>query len=163
MKGPGSVPLRVTLVAALLLLVAVGLAASGLAVTTALQNTLLNRVDTQLEEAASGWARPREDRPPPPSGDIGPGRPPTSFYVRSVTADGTVRTSINDNSSAGPDLTAAASPTPVTVGSAGGGDEQCFFLKLRAAGRTAAAGFGRWGRQHRHPLPMPKMSHFGNG
>lgn len=124
MRGPGSVPLRVTLVAALLLLVAVGLAASGLAVTTALQNTLLARVDTQLEEAASGWARPREDRPPPPSGDIGPGRPPTSFYVRSVTADGTVRTSINDNSSPGPDLTAAGSPTPVTVGSAGGGDEQ---------------------------------------
>ncbi|MBM7413496.1 MULTISPECIES: HAMP domain-containing sensor histidine kinase [Nocardiaceae] len=118
-----AVPLRVTLVSVLLLLVALGLVGSGLAVTSALQNTLTQRVDEQLMEGASGWARPRSDRIGPPPEEANPRRPPAAFYVRSVAADGTVRTLVNDFGDAEPDLTGALSITPTTVGSVGDPDE----------------------------------------
>ncbi|MBY6538089.1 HAMP domain-containing histidine kinase [Rhodococcus sp. BP-349] len=118
-----AVPLRVTLVTVLLLLVALGLVGSGVAVTSALQNTLTQRVDEQLMEGASGWARPRSDRIGPPPEEANPRRPPAAFYVRSVAADGTVRTLVNDFGDAEPDLTGALSITPTTVGSVGDPDE----------------------------------------
>ncbi|PRC47721.1 two-component sensor histidine kinase, partial [Mycobacterium sp. ITM-2017-0098] len=51
------IPLRVSLVAATLLLVACGLLASGIAVTTILQHSLMNRVDDTLLDASRGWAQ----------------------------------------------------------------------------------------------------------
>ena len=54
--GPGSrlaLPLRVTLVASVLVLVAIGLALSGLATTTVLRSYLLDRVDNDLVGAVA--------------------------------------------------------------------------------------------------------------
>ncbi|MGB7361725.1 MAG: HAMP domain-containing sensor histidine kinase [Rhodococcus sp. (in: high G+C Gram-positive bacteria)] len=115
-----AIPLRVTLVAVLLMLVTLGLVGSGVAVTSALQNTLMQRVDEQLMDAAAGWAKPRGDRflGPPPSA-ANPLRPPTQFYVSSVAADGTIRTPVNDADDIQPDLGDARSSTPTTVGSVG--------------------------------------------
>lgn len=111
-----ALPLRFTLVAALLLLVAAGLLASGIAVTSALENSLMDRVDQQLTEASQGWAQPREDRGPLPIGAPNPGRPPSNFYVRSVATDGTVRTPVNDGDDA-PDLSGELNAQPTTVAS----------------------------------------------
>ena len=56
-QGRRGVPLRVGLVAATLVLVAFGLLASGIAVTTILQHSLMNRVDETLLDASRGWAQ----------------------------------------------------------------------------------------------------------
>ena len=53
---PG-IPLRVALVAATLVLVAMGLLASGIAVTTILRTDLINRVDQTLIDASNSWAQ----------------------------------------------------------------------------------------------------------
>ncbi len=50
----GGVPLRIGLVAATLVLVACGLLASGIAVTTILKHSLMNRVDDSLLDASRG-------------------------------------------------------------------------------------------------------------
>ena len=54
-----ALPLRVSLVAAMLLLVGCGLLASGVAVTSILQHSLMSRVDERLVDASTGWARSR--------------------------------------------------------------------------------------------------------
>ncbi|MDJ0107232.1 two-component sensor histidine kinase, partial [Rhodococcus erythropolis] len=85
-----SLPLRFTLVAALLVLAALGLLASGVAVTSALENSLTQRTDKTLYEAVDGWAKPHTRDLQPPS-DVGPQtRPPSPFFVRTVTPDGKV-------------------------------------------------------------------------
>ncbi|MEW1931543.1 HAMP domain-containing sensor histidine kinase [Rhodococcus sp. NPDC079359] len=112
-------PLRFTLVAALLLLVGLGLLASGVAVTSSLESSLMRRLDSQLVEASQGWAKPGGERPPFPIDEPNPNRPPTNFFVRSVANDGTVRGPINDVAESVPDLSGAPSATPKTVGSEG--------------------------------------------
>ncbi|OZC51618.1 sensor histidine kinase [Rhodococcus sp. 14-2483-1-1] len=112
-------PLRFTLVAALLLLVGLGLLASGVAVTSSLETSLMRRLDQQLVEASQGWAKPGGERPPFPIDEPSPNRPPTNFFVRSVATDGTVRGPINDVAESVPDLSGAPSATPETVGSEG--------------------------------------------
>ncbi len=112
-------PLRVTLVAALLVLTALGLLASGIAVTSAMQNSLISRTDTSLRDASLTWAKPRIHPLSPPGGEPGPSRPPTPFYVRSETPDGVTRMVINDGA-VDPDLSEVVTgTTPVTVGSVG--------------------------------------------
>ncbi|MGF0312188.1 MULTISPECIES: sensor histidine kinase [Nocardiaceae] len=113
-----NLPLRFTLVAALLLLVGLGLLASGVAVTSSLETSLMRRLDSQLVEASRGWAQP-DARPLPPVDEPNPGRPPSNFFVRSVANDGTVRGPINDVAESVPDLSGAPSATPETVGSEG--------------------------------------------
>nr|MBM4734302.1 HAMP domain-containing protein [Prescottella equi] len=114
-------PLRVTLVVALLLLAAAGLLASGVAVTSAMQSSLIERTDRQLFDAAHGWAKPRDPWPLPPVSAPGPSRPPSAFYVRTTEPDGTVRLEVNDESTnATPEI--SDDPGPVTVGSVGGED-----------------------------------------
>ncbi len=113
-----NLPLRFTLVAALLLLVGLGLLASGVAVTSSLETSLMRRLDTQLVEASRGWAQP-DARPLPPVDEPNPGRPPSNFFVRSVANDGTVRGPINDVAESVPDLSGSPSSTPTTVGSEG--------------------------------------------
>lgn len=134
MRRLRALPLRITLVAALLLLAAAGLLASGIAVTSAMERSLLNRTDRQLSDAAHGWAKPRDPRPVPPLAEPGPNRPPSQFFVRITGPDGTVRMEVNDESiNATPEL--VADPGPVTVGSAGGGD-----IRWREMSVTSPAG-----------------------
>ncbi|WP_433681277.1 sensor histidine kinase [Nocardia sp. CA-119907] len=74
-RASSAVPLRVTLVLALVLLSALGLLASGMVVTSALENSLLHRTDQQLRDAVMAWSRPR---PPSPAN---PPHPSSTFYV----------------------------------------------------------------------------------
>ncbi|SON60594.1 hypothetical protein MSIMFI_02090 [Mycobacterium simulans] len=50
-------PLRVSLVAATLVLVLCGLLASGVAVTSILQHSLISRIDAALLDASRTWAQ----------------------------------------------------------------------------------------------------------
>ena len=83
LRGRG-IPLRVGLVAATLVLVACGLLASGIAVTTILRHDLTNRVDETLLEASRSWAQAPRRMPSPPIEGPNPARPPSDFYVRGV-------------------------------------------------------------------------------
>lgn len=65
---PHGLPLRVGLVAATLVLVACGLAASGVMVTSILRHSLISRIDQTLLEASRGWASaPRRQVPASPT------------------------------------------------------------------------------------------------
>ncbi|WP_179474777.1 sensor histidine kinase [Mycolicibacterium vinylchloridicum] len=112
-----ALPLRVGLVAAMLLLVGCGLLASGIAVTSTLQHDLVNRADQTLLDASRGWAQAPRRMPPPDEGP-NPARPPSNFYVRGVDADGHVWMAVNDRDAepALPDDNDVGS-SPVTVGS----------------------------------------------
>ncbi|MBO0884463.1 MAG: two-component sensor histidine kinase, partial [Mycobacterium sp.] len=90
-----AVPLRVGLVAATLLLAACGLMASGVAVTSILRHSLINRVDQTLLDASRSWALSQRGISPvrqSPNVD----RPPSNFYVRSIASDGRTWTVVND-------------------------------------------------------------------
>ncbi|MGA9376699.1 MAG: sensor histidine kinase [Mycobacterium sp.] len=111
------VPLRVGLVAATLVLVGLGLLASGVAVTSLMRHTEIQRIDQTLLEASGGWARaPMMTSTPVP--DPSPAYPPSNFYVRGTDSGGSVRLAVK-NGSAGPVLPANndVGPNPVTVGS----------------------------------------------
>src|SRR3984893_8978755 len=110
-------PLRVALVAATLVLVACGLTASGIAVTSILRQHLIQRADQTLEEASRGWAQAPKGALKVPHG-ANLDRPPSNFYVRSLTSDGRGRTIINDRNAepALPDNNDVG-PEPTTVGS----------------------------------------------
>jgi two-component system OmpR family sensor kinase len=109
--------MRVGLVAATLVLVACGLLASGIAVTSILQHSLISRVDQTLLDASRSWAQaPR--RPSPPVEGPNPARPPSNFYVRGIDPDGRIWMAVNDRDAepALPDDNDVG-PVPVTVGS----------------------------------------------
>lgn len=114
-------PLRVSLIAATLALVAFGLLAQGYAVTAILSHRLISRIDETLIDAAHGWALEQRPIRPAVDGEPNPGRPPTSFYVRDVDPDGNVWTVINDHN-AEPRLPPSndVGPEPVTIGSVDG-------------------------------------------
>ncbi|MFD4293406.1 sensor histidine kinase [Rhodococcus sp. NPDC058505] len=118
MPRPRRAPLRVTLVAVLLVLAALGLLASGVAVTSAMTNSLISRIDTSLRDASLTWARPRVYPQPPPPSEPGPSRPPSPFYIRTETPDGPPPLVINDQP-VDPDLTEITGAAPVTIGSVG--------------------------------------------
>ncbi|MEV5652882.1 HAMP domain-containing sensor histidine kinase [Nocardia sp. NPDC052254] len=84
-----AVPLRVTLVIALVALAGLGLLVSGVAVTSSMRNVLIDKVDRQLFEARI-WASPHPDRPPPEGLPVPKGRerPPGLYYVRIENANG---------------------------------------------------------------------------
>jgi len=132
-RNSRSLPLRVTLVAAMLLLVACGLLASSVAVTSILRHTLLARVDQSLLDASTGWAQePREMLPTLQSPN--PARPPSNFYVQGVDPLGNVWMAINDRSAqpALPDSDDLGS-VPVTIGSVGDSDVRWRAMSIRAA------------------------------
>ncbi|OYN81607.1 sensor histidine kinase [Mycolicibacterium sphagni] len=112
-----ALPLRVGLVAAMLLLVGCGLLASGIAVTSTLQHDLIDRADQTLLDASRGWAQAPRRMPPPDEGP-NPARPPSNFYVRGVDADGHIWMAVNDRDAepALPEDNDVGS-APVTVGS----------------------------------------------
>src|SRR3981081_2692546 len=116
-RGRG-IPLRGGLVAAPLVLVACGLLASGIAVTTILRHDLTNRVDETLLDASRGWAQAPRRMPSPPLAGPNPPRPPSDFYVRGIDPDGRIWMAVNDRA-AEPALPADndVGPVPVTVGS----------------------------------------------
>ncbi|MDT5078464.1 MAG: two-component system, OmpR family, sensor kinase [Mycobacterium sp.] len=116
-RGRG-IPLRVGLVAATLVLVACGLLASGVAVTSILQHSLINRVDQTLLDASRGWAQAPRRMPSTPVEGPNPARPPSNFYVRGIDPDGRIWMAVNDREAepALPDDNDVG-PVPVTVGS----------------------------------------------
>jgi two-component system, OmpR family, sensor kinase len=119
------VPLRVGLVAATLVLVACGLAVSGIAVTSILRHSLISRIDQTLLDASRGWAQaPRRQSPTPSYEGPDPGRPPSKFYVRGIGTDGTPFTAINDRN-AEPALPPNndVGPYPTTLPSVNGGSD----------------------------------------
>lgn len=126
------VPLRVALVAATLLLVACGLLASGIAVTTIMQHSLMNRVDDTLLDASRGWAQVPRRLPTITVDDPNPARPPSDFYVRGIDPDGHVWMLINDRE-AEPELPADnnVGPEPRTVGSVDHSDVQWRAMTVR--------------------------------
>ncbi len=112
------VPLRVALVAATLVLVAFGLLASGIAVTSIMRHTLTNRVDATLLDASRSWAQAPRSHPASAAEGPNPARPPTNFYVRGIDPGGHIWMAINDRA-AEPALPGNndVGPVPVTVGS----------------------------------------------
>jgi two-component system OmpR family sensor kinase len=117
LRGRG-IPLRVGLVAATLVLVACGLLASGIAVTSILQHSLVSRVDQTLLDASRSWAQAPRRMPPAPVEGPNPARPPSNFYVRGIGPDGRIWMAVNDRD-AEPALPADndVGPVPVTVDS----------------------------------------------
>src|SRR6185312_2516147 len=116
-RGRG-IPLRVGLVAATLVLVACGLLASGIAVTSILRHDLISRVDETLLDASRSWAQAPRRMPTPPIEGPNPARPPSNFYVRGIDPDRHVWMAVNDRE-AEPNLPADndVGPVPVTLGS----------------------------------------------
>lgn len=115
-----ALPLRISLVAATLVLVALGLLASGIAVSSILRHNLIGRADQSLEAASHSWAQVPRRMPAAPPEDPNSGRPPSKFYVRGLDPDGRVWLAGNDHV-AEPNLPADndVGPEPVTVGSRG--------------------------------------------
>jgi two-component system OmpR family sensor kinase len=77
-----AIPLRVLLVLALVILSALGLLVSGMAVTSSLEKGLTKRTDQQLRDATVAWARPQRQAPQNPI------HPSSTFYIRSESANG---------------------------------------------------------------------------
>ncbi len=129
------VPLRVSLVAATLVLVACGLLASGIAVTSILRHTLINRVDQTLLDASRSWAQAPRRMPQPPMEGPNPARPPSNFYVRGIGPDGHVWMAVNDRD-AEPLLPADndVGPVPVTIGSVAHSSVQWRAMTVRGPG-----------------------------
>ncbi|MFI5510056.1 sensor histidine kinase [Mycobacterium sp. NPDC051804] len=119
LSGRG-IPLRVGLVAATLVLVACGLLAADVAVTSILRHTLSNRVDQELLDASRSWAQAPRHLPALPMEGPNPARPPSNFYVRGIGPDGNVWMAVNDRD-AEPALPEDndVGPVPVTIGSVG--------------------------------------------
>ncbi|MEZ0052017.1 two-component system OmpR family sensor kinase [Mycobacterium sp. MAA66] len=116
LRGRG-VPMRVGLVAATLSLVACGLLASGVAVTSIMLHSLINRVDQTLLDASRGWAQAPRRIPATPYEGPNPARPPSNFFVRGIDPDGRVWMAVNDKHTQPklPDNNDVG-PVPVTVG-----------------------------------------------
>lgn len=128
-SGRRGIPLRVSLVAMLIVIAAVGLTVSGVAVTSAMRGNLVNRVDEGLRDAVRTWARPvphlgEPSSPTGPPGAHNPGlrRPPSQFYVKVVAPDGQVINDFNDYSRSEPEVPDpnALGDSPQTVGSVSG-------------------------------------------
>ncbi|MBU8810892.1 HAMP domain-containing histidine kinase [Mycolicibacterium goodii] len=117
-RGRRGVPLRVGLVAAALVLVACGLLASGIAVTSIMRHTEVSRIDQTLLDASRSWAQAPRRAPTTPLEGPNPARPPSNFYVRGVDEDGRTWIAVNDRE-AEPALPEDndVGPVPVTVGS----------------------------------------------
>jgi two-component system, OmpR family, sensor kinase len=93
----GRLSLRTKLLVALLLLVAVGLAVSGVVAATALRGYLVDRVDDQLRQAAQSFHRGGFGPPGDPDSGAGFDRGgPSQFYVGVVDATGTVSSIRNE-------------------------------------------------------------------
>lgn len=122
------------LVAAALVLVACGLLASGVAVTSIMRHTEVDRIDQTLLDASRSWALEPRRMPSTPMEGPNPARPPSNFYVRGVDEDGRTWIAINDRE-AEPDLpdNNDVGPIPVTVGSIGDSNIQWRAMTVRSS------------------------------
>ena len=129
------VPLRLGLVAATLVLVALGLMASGIAVTSIMRHSLESRVDQTLLDASRSWAQAPRQLPAAPLAGPNPARPPSDFYVRGTGPDGRMWTAVNDRE-AEPVLPASndVGPVPVTVRSVNHSDVEWRAMTIRGPG-----------------------------
>ena len=118
------VPLRVTLVVALVVLAAVGLTVTGVVVTTQLRTYLVHQVDRDLEQLSS--------RPPPPGGIVtdrgdSPFETSRDEYIGYATTTGKIFTKQTVGEASPPDLSGARVATgdqrPFTVPSIGKGPD----------------------------------------
>jgi two-component system OmpR family sensor kinase len=137
-----AVPLRVSLVAATLILAACGLAVSGIAVTAILLDSQIRRVDHALLDASRGWAQANRTLP---SGRHSPtaDRPPSNYYLRSLSPDGHTWSVVND-SRAEPALPENndVGPVPRTVGSVDNSDTKWRAVSVRSQnGRLITVAF----------------------
>ncbi|MVZ90004.1 HAMP domain-containing protein [Microbacter sp. ANSKLAB05] len=130
-------PLRVSLVLLAVALTALALVASGVAVTRALDASMLDRTDAALHEAERGWARPLGELPssppPPPARAPGPESPPSRFYVQVRDARGAVVVEINDEDSA-PAVDGLDAGEPATVPSKEDGSAPWRALRFNGPG-----------------------------
>ncbi|MHC9294384.1 sensor histidine kinase [Mycobacterium sp. LTG2003] len=133
-RGRRGVPLRVGLVAAALVLVACGLLASGVAVTSIMRHTEVSRIDQTLLDASRSWAQEPRRMPTTPLEGPNPARPPSNFYVRGVDEDGRTWIAVNDREAepALPDNNDVG-PEPVTVGSIDNSNVQWRAMTVRGA------------------------------
>lgn len=117
------IPLRVSLVAATLVLVLCGLLASGVAVTSILRHSLISRIDSTLLDASRTWAQSPWKHSMSNGEGPDPARPPSKFYVRGISPDGHTVTAINDRN-AEPALPPGndVGPDPTTLHSVNGSD-----------------------------------------
>lgn len=137
------VPLRVSLVALTVLLVVIGLLASGVAVTSSMRQDLISRADEGLENSVRTWAEPRGllgDGPGPP----GPRRPPSPYYVESVVygPGGMSADNVYNQFDDAPDLSGLTGDNagPVTVPSVDGDGPQWRVIKhSNSFGRSIVA------------------------
>ncbi|WP_410874547.1 ATP-binding protein [Nocardia sp. A7] len=110
-----------------------GLVASGFVVTTAMKNSLQDRTDQQLHDAALEWERRVSNPapPPPPSHEIR--QLPSQYFLRAESADGKQTFGFDNvfGTSATPALPDPPSLQPVTVGSVGEDTEQWRVLTLQ--------------------------------
>ncbi|MEV6274218.1 HAMP domain-containing sensor histidine kinase [Nocardia sp. NPDC051832] len=126
-----SIPLRITLVLALVALAALGLLASGMAVTSAFEKQLLSQTDQQLREA--GMSRVTVARPALPAPAIDQRMPPSPFYIVTENAGGAGALVLKPfDVEARPDLTQIHGPRAATVGSLDDSPVQWRALTLRA-------------------------------
>jgi two-component system, OmpR family, sensor kinase len=110
----------------------VGLLASGIAVTSIMQHSLISRVDQTLLDASRGWALAPRRIPPTPLEGPNPARPPSNFFVRGVGADRRTWMAVNDRD-AEPLLPANndVGPVPVTVRSVHHSDVEWRAMTVR--------------------------------
>ncbi|MBY0443316.1 MAG: HAMP domain-containing histidine kinase [Mycobacteriaceae bacterium] len=131
-------PLRWGLVAVVLVLVACGLAASGVAVTSMLRHSLISRVDQVLLAATRGWVQNSRWNPSLPLPIDGPAaeQPPSKFYMHIVGLNGHSWTAVNDfNAKPALPPSGDVGPNPVTVGSLNGS-----HVRWRAVSVTGTRG-----------------------
>lgn len=130
-RRAAAIPLRIGLVVALVSLSAVVLLASGVAVSSALSQSLTARTDEQLYDAASSWAKPRAMKPvsdqdgqvqwvpadmPDSMRPLTPsGEQPRRFHEVRKGPDGQVYGTVPTGGDAAPNLTESSFATPTTV------------------------------------------------
>lgn len=128
-RAKRGVPLRLSLVALTVLLMAVGLLVSGIAVTSAMKSDLMSRTDAGLVTAVDSWAKPKmrisESPGPPP----GPRRPPSPYFVQSTLYDGSVISSNDFDDQPAISALPAGDYGPATVNSADGDGPQWRVIK----------------------------------
>lgn len=139
-RGLSAVPLRVTLVVALVALAGFGLAVSGFVVTRAMTTSLDNRTDAQLREGAADWTRLLRG-PAPPSEPPGPApgskHSPSRYYLIGRNVNGReIRLNNVFGVDAAPMLPDPAVTHPVTVGSVGDSPVQWRVLTQQTADTT---------------------------
>ncbi|MFC4124461.1 sensor histidine kinase [Nocardia rhizosphaerae] len=137
--GPlSAIPLRVTLVLTLVALAGFGLVASGFVVTKAMENSLRNRTDQQLIDAAMEWER-RVGIPAPLPSPAPDSQPPGRYYVHAESTDGTRNITLDNvfGTDAEPALPDPPALQPVTVGSVGDASEQWRVLTVNGHRATA--------------------------